>query len=299
MRSPLKKISQFLEFLLFQPILLILNILSFRGGGAFGKWLFSAIGPLLSVNRVGHKNLQIAFPHLSVAERTQILKKMWGHLGQTFFEYVKLASFDPRKVAGCYIEGEAHLRKAIQEQQRQGRPILLFTAHFGQWEMGTHLAQLEGLKVAQVTRFLNNPYMRACINRVHQKVVGHLIPKGPSGAKKILMSLKSGEAVSMLADQKMDNGEEALFFGQKAMTAPAWARLAQKYKVNILPFYGVRTGLGTYKIVYEAPLENVDDVGKTIQAMNDHIESWIRLHPEQYFWLHKRFPKELYRTKKQ
>jgi KDO2-lipid IV(A) lauroyltransferase len=286
-------------FLAFQPILLLLWLLPFNGGSWLGKWLFGTIGPHLKVNAVARRNLKIVLGALEPLEERRLLKAMWQNLGRTLFEYIKLPTLiitdHPDTIT---IEGLEHLEQLLKHNQ-QG---LLFTAHLGNWELGTHLAQQRGLQLAQVTRFLNNPFLRWQVNSLHQRIVHTLIPKGPQGAKQIMQFLKEGGHVSMLADQKLNDGIKVPLFGQEAMTAPAWARMALKNDCLLVPFYAVRVEGTKFKIVYETPLELPQEgdlttrVYQVTRMMNERIEAWVRAYPEQWFWIHKRFPKTLYQT---
>ena len=302
LRRYLKLFLDLLGFIAFQPILLVSFILPFKGSSWVGGWFFGGVGPYLKVNTIARRNLRLVFGTLDPMDERHLLKSMWQNLGRTLFECIKLPTITILDHPDMFeIEGLEHLEHLLHHQQ----PGLLFSAHLGNWEMGTHLAHQQGLKLAQVTRFLNNPFLRWQINGFHRRIAHTLIPKGPQGAKQIIQFLKAGGHVSMLADQKLNDGIMVPLFGHEAMTAPAWARMALKYNCPLVPFYAVRMGGTKFKIVYEAPLTLPQDgelttrVYQLTKMMNERIEAWVRAYPEQWFWIHKRFPKNIYQKVEQ
>lgn len=298
--------KRFLKYLFYpvEAFLLILVffigfILPFAWGSKAGALFTGFLGPKFSnINNVLRRNLDLTGLKFSPEEQTTLIKKMWTNLGHTLLEYFHLPSQDPFAKNSLYeIEGLEHIDYLIQNKQ----PALLFSAHYGNWELGTYIAQKRGLKISLVTRFLNNPLSRFLMNKVHERIVRKIIPKGSQGAKQIIAELKKGNCVSMLADQKMNDGLAIPFFGRDAMTASAFAKMALKFNCPFIPFQVIRLEGVRCKIIYYPPLM-VPKTGnlqeKTIALliqMNQHIELWIRDHPEQWFWIHRRWPKELYR----
>tara|TARA_R110002095_G_C4214744_1_gene236430 strand:- start:32 stop:952 length:921 start_codon:yes stop_codon:yes gene_type:complete len=298
MKRFLKYLFYPFEAFFFIIVVLVGLIIPFSWGSALGGYLFGVLGPLLTQKtQIAHRNFQLAGLDFTKEQQDQILKKMWQNLGRTFLEYIRLPYQKPFGKKSPYtIEGLENLEALIQDQ----KPGLLFSAHYGNWEVGTYIAQKRGLKTAQITRFLNNPLTRFLVNTVHGRIARKIIPKGSEGAKEIMKELKLGHHVSMLADQKMNDGMAAPFFGRDAMTAPAFARMALKFDCPILPFQAIRTDGIKCKVIYYPPLvmpKTGTDQEKTIsilKQMNNHIEGWIRDHPEQWFWIHRRWPKDLY-----
>ncbi|HBN22550.1 MAG TPA: lauroyl acyltransferase [Holosporales bacterium] len=290
------------EALLFSLVVLIGFLLPFSWGSAVGSFLVGSLGPLLSKKtQIAQQNFQLAGLKFTKDQQDQIIKKMWQNLGRTFLEYVRLPYQSPFGKNSPYtVEGLDHLDALINDK----KPGLLFSAHYGNWEVGTYVAQKRGLKTAQVTRFLNNPLTRFLVNTVQERVARKVIPKGASGAKAIMKELKSGHHVSLLADQKMNDGLSAPFFGRDAMTASALAKMALKFDCPILPFQVIRIDGIKCKVIYHPPLTipktgtNQEKTEALLKQMNDHIESWVREHPEQWFWVHRRWPKELYKNQK-
>ncbi len=288
-----------IEALLFALFVLIGFLLPFAWGSKAGALLTGFLGPKLSrINQIIRRNFELSGLKFSPQEQPILIKKMWENLGRTFFEYVRLPFQDPFAKDSLYeMEGLEHIDMLLKNKQ----PGLLFSAHYGNWELGTYVAQKRGLKIAQITRFLNNPLVRFFVNKVHERVARKVIPKGAEGAKQIIKELKKGHSVSMLADQKMNDGMAVPFFGRDAMTASAFAKMALKFNCPLIPFQVIRLEGVRCKIIYYPPL-SVPQTGNVqekkldlLTQMNQHIESWIEDHPEQWFWVHRRWPKELYK----
>ena len=124
-----------------------------------------------------------------------------------------------------------------------------------------------------------------------------MFPKGAAGARLALAHLSRGGYLGMLMDQKMNDGIEARFFGRPAMTAPALAALALRFRCPVVPAHVQRVGPARFRLVCEEPLDLPDtgdrqaDILAVTQAVNDRLERWIRARPEGWLWLHRRWPK--------
>lgn len=274
-------------------------IIPFSWGSALGGFLAGFFGPLLTKKTyIARRNFQLSGLTFTKEKQDEIIKEMWQNLGRTFLEYFRLPYQKPfGKNTPYHIEGLENLDALIQDN----KPGLLFSAHYGNWEVGTYIAQKRGLKLAQVTRFLNNPLIRFLVNKAQGRVARKLIPKGARGAKEIIKELKMGNHVSLLADQKMNDGLPVSFFGREAMTASAFAKMALKFDCPLVPFQVIRTKGIKCKVIYYPPLvvpHSGTPQEKTMALlvqMNNHIETWVRDHPEQWFWIHRRWSKDLYK----
>lgn len=290
-----------LETILYWVLIFVPSyVLPIQVSSAIGGGLFSFIGPLLPINRIARINLKRVFPNLSEDEICMILKGMWDNIGRTILEYPKLPTVDPFEASWGYeIRGLEHLDHLIQS----GKPGLLFTGHLGHWEIGNYVAVKRGLKLAQVTRFLNNPLLRQGINYTQGRLAQEIIPKGKEGVWQIVACLRQGRSVSMMLDQKMNEGIAVPFFGYDAMTAPAIAKLALKFDCPIIPVQVERLKGVPCRVTFYPPLQYSkagsvhDTIYDILLQVNHHIESWIRQTPEQWFWVHRRWGKDIYKKK--
>lgn len=101
----------------------------------------------------------------------------------------------------------------------------------------------------------------------------------------------------MLVDQKMTDGIAVPFFGRDAMTAPALAQFALKYDAPIIPVRSERLEGARFRITFYPELKTPKtgdrhaDILAIMTNVNASMESWIRERPEQWLWLHRRWPK--------
>ena len=176
-----------------------------------------------------------------------------------------------------------------------GRGGILFAGHVGQWDLPPLAVRQRGVDATIVYREINNPLL----NRVMgywREPIGPFHNKGRSAAKAMIEGLRAGRCFSMLVDQKMNDGIPVPFFGRPAMTAPAIAQFAVRDGVPLLPARSERLGGGRYRVTFYPPLAPVrtgdrqHDVAATLAKINDLIEGWIRARPEQWLWVHRRWP---------
>jgi KDO2-lipid IV(A) lauroyltransferase len=140
----------------------------------------------------------------------------------------------------------------------------------------------------------------ALINAVRSRASGAGVvnfAKGAAGARRAAMHLARGGIMAMLVDQKLNDGIEARFFGQPAMTAPAPAAFALRYRAQLVPAHCERLAPARLRMVIEEPLALPDtgnratDILHLTQSMNDTVERWVRADPSAWLWLHRRWPK--------
>lgn len=282
-----------LQFLGAAPVVGIFWILPFPAASWVGGTLARLIGPHLSVSNVARRNLTHAFPDWDAAQIEHTVVGMWENLGRTIGEYPALRHMD---LWGKNSPVEIVNGDLIDQLRDDGKPALLFLAHLGNWEYATLPALQRGLPITQLYRTLNNPYIAWLIGRVHNLIAQDLVTKGSSGARKMIQVMKNAGHLSMLVDQKLREGIPVPFFGRPAMTPQALANLALKFDCPIIPIRVERLGGVRCRVTYYPPLEIPQDslgtarVYDTMKAVNALLETWIRERPEQWIWVHNRWP---------
>jgi KDO2-lipid IV(A) lauroyltransferase len=257
-------------------------------GGAIGR----LIGPLLGISGQARRNLKRALPELSDREIGRIVAAMWDNLGRVAAEYPHLREirvFEP----GGRVEthGFEHMDRAVAT----GRRMIIFSGHIANWEIGMLAAVQYGIRVAQIYRAANNPLIDRMITRFRGEG-GELIPKGAIAARRAIATLRHGAHLTMLADQKLNDGIPVLFFGRPAMTTSALASLALRFDCDVLPARVERLKGAHYRLtVFPAlPLPRSGnshaDIADLMAQVNAVLESWVRDCPEQWFWVHRRWP---------
>ena len=271
----------------------IFGWLPIDAASALGGWLARAIGPHLGATKRAELNLQRAMPGLGKAEIGRIVAGMWDNLGRVVAEYPHLHEIEVFKPGGRV---EVVGAEEIIASRGRGKRYILFSAHYGNWEVAALAAAQAGLAVAQIYRAPNNPLIDRLIMAARGRDGGLFIPKGHSAARRLVEAIANGHALTMLVDQKMNDGIAVPFFGRDAMTAPALGRLARRFDCTIVPVRVERRGGAHFRLICEPPLpvpRSADphaDVLALMTAVNATIERWIRADPAQWFWLHRRWP---------
>ncbi len=286
-----EKIKFYMETAAFWLLVSVFRALPLDAASWLGGAIVRVIGPALRQHRVALKNLALAFPEKAEEERRAIARRMWQHLGRVAGEFSHLAGNGlVSRVSYSGLENMAPL----------GKPAIYISGHIGNWELTYPTAYENGVPVTLVYRHLNNPYVDAFIAKARRSHSSDMLPKGPKGATKMVGALKRGETLAMLVDQKMNEGIPVPFFGHDAMTAPAVAHLALRYDMPIIPARAIRTKGCHFKCTVYPPISlpktgnTEEDARSVMLAINRLFEEWIREYPEQWFWVHRRWPKELY-----
>ena len=185
------------------------------------------------------------------------------------------------------------------------RPVLLVTAHFGNWEASGYMIGLTGLKTYAIARVLDNPHLERFVKRLRQGTGQTLVAK-KDDFDRLTGVLRAGGKLATLADQ--DAGPRGLFvdfFGRPASTHKAVALMALEYDAPLVVFGVPRTppppgvpgavdGM-FFTQVTEDVIDPRDYAGRpdAVRAITERytaaLERLIRRHPEQYFWLHRRW----------
>lgn len=240
--------------------------------------------------RIVFRNLELCFPEWSTAERRQLARENFRSLGIAVIELGMGWWMSDRDLDGLFeVEGREHL----EDVRRSGRGALLLTCHMTSLEVG-------GRMLARVAPFRalyredRNPVVSTMLRRSRRARVEDVIAN--NDMRGMVRALRDGALIWYAPDQNITarrGGIFAPFFGIPAATTPAAARLARSTGCLILPYYPVRMPDGRYRLVIEPPLEDFpgEDMVEATARINATIERWVRAHPEQYFWVHKRFKK--------
>jgi len=293
----MRRLRYALEALAFVLALTILRLFPPEVASNIGGFLGRAVGPRLAASARARRNLRLVMPELSEQRIAEIVRGMWDNLGRTFAEYPHLARITDPASGRVELAGV----EAVYRLRDEGGPGILCSAHMGNWEILPIMAARHGLDLMTVVREPNNPYVRTAIERMRGVAGGRRTNKGAAAALDAVRALRSGGVLGVLVDQKLNNGIAVPFFGIEAMTAPTPAQLAQRFQCPVIMGRIERTGPARFRVTAREPLDLPDtgdrqqDVLLLARRMNDILEEWIRARPEQWFWLHRRWPDDAYR----
>jgi len=282
-----------------RAVFALLRALGPDRASSFGGALARAVGPLLPVHRVGLDNLRHAFPDMSEDERGRILRQAWDNLGRTACEYVhmdRIWDFDEARPNAGRIQIAPEVTERFERLRADGKPALIFAAHLANWELPAIAAARHGLAAAVLYRRPNNPFVARDILALRSGSMGELIPAGLAAPIRMMEALDGGLHVGMLVDQRFGRGPRVEFLGRPAASNPLLARLARRF--DDCPVHGARAirlpnGRFRLEITEEIALPRNEagrvDVEAATALVNRIVEGWVREHPGQWLWMHRRW----------
>jgi KDO2-lipid IV(A) lauroyltransferase len=258
-----------------------------------GAWLAARIGPFTRNHRHMMENLRLALPEMSAAQHAAIAREAWENLGRTACEYVHLG--DIWDFDGGRVFSDDATKAAFERLLAEGRPVLTFAAHLANWELPAVVAHAMGQRGAILYRTPNNRFIAEDIVRLRAPIMGELIPAGLSSPIRMAEALDCGVSVGMLVDQRFGRGPMVPFFGRLAASNPFLARLARRFEAPVYGLRAIREPGQRFRLELVGPLDlprdaaGKVDVEATTALVNHIIEGWIREHPGQWLWMHRRW----------
>jgi KDO2-lipid IV(A) lauroyltransferase len=270
---------------------LLPRTLARTAGAAIGAIAFHGLGRL---RRVGLRNLELAFPEKTAAEREAILRSEYRNLGFLLAEFCKMPGYTAESASQfIHYEGLDNYLKA----RERGKGVLVLTGHLGAWELSSFYHSLMGMPMGMVIRRLDNPLVDAFVNRI-RCLHGNRVIHKDDFARGLIASMRSGETVGILMDTNMTppQGVFVPFFGVQACTASGMARIAEKTGAAVVPgFLLWEKNEGKYVLHFGEEL-NVVHTGDAEQdaltntaTFTAAIEAYIRQYPDQWLWMHRRW----------
>jgi KDO2-lipid IV(A) lauroyltransferase len=291
-----RDLSWRLEALAVDIASVLVRLLPIAWVSAVGGWLMRRFGPLTPSAKVARRNIELAFPDWTPAQRSALLDKQWDNLGRTFFEFPLTDRLIPAK-GRVEVVGRERLTAIAQS----GEPAVLISGHFANWEVMAAAIVDAGVPCRVTYRAANNPYIDASIIKTRARYgVTLFAPKGGLGSRELLETLKDGQSVSFLNDQKFNTGIAAPFFGRTVHTAGAPTRVALRFGAVLQPMWVQRLPKARFRVIVDAPIpltrtgDRERDVQAGVAAINAYVEAKVRERPAEWFWVHKRWPQEDY-----
>lgn len=250
-------------------------------------WVMSrVVAPVAGYRRRIRTNLALILPDLPAAEIERITRAVPDNVGRTLIEIYSGAEFTAR-AASLPLTGAGV--QALDEAHRTGRPVILVTGHFGNYDASRAALIARGYRVGALFNPMKNRYFNTHYVAAISAIGTPLFPRGKKGLGAMVRHLRAGGMLGLLIDQHMRHGAEITFFGHRALTALSAAELALKYDAAVIPTYGIRQPDGlSFQIVVEPPIPHGPPEAMT-QALNDSLEALVRQHPGQWLWIHRRW----------
>ena len=242
--------------------------------------------------RVAETNLATAFPKQSAADRRTITRAMFMHFGRLLLELLKFSTLDQE---GMRRRIEFAGREHAESAYAQGKGVLFVTGHFGFWEIHAIGHGLELQPIGVLARALDNPYLNGLLERVRGRT-GNFVIYRQGAVRKVLRALEAGQGVAMLIDHHMRSPYAIYvdFFERPAATTSMLAALALRTGAPVVPVFALPLPGGRYRLIYEHPVappdeDSPDAIREFTQRCTDVLEMYVRRHPSQWLWMHRRW----------
>jgi Kdo2-lipid IVA lauroyltransferase/acyltransferase len=247
-------------------------------------------------NRIGMRNLALAFPERTEAERREILRRSWDNMGRTAVEYFfidRIWDFDvaATKPGRIEIEGVERFVKLATDD----KPAIVLSAHLANWELPMVAAARHGLNAVTLFNSPRNRWIARMVTARRQSAMGELVTAGPGALHQLAGALKAGSHLGLLVDQFYERGPRIILFGHQTTANPVFARLARQIECPVHMVRVVRLPGDRFRIELGEELDlprGADgriDVAAASQMVGTIIEGWVREHPDQWLWVHRRW----------
>lgn len=240
--------------------------------------------------KVGEINLRKCFPDWSEARRSALLKRHFQHMAKLMLEY-GMYWYTPAE----NLREKVHYRDKhyLDDALAAGEKVILLYPHFTAFEMAVYTLNQDVPLTSMYSHQKNKVLDEQILKGRHRYNNVFLIGRN-EGLRAIIKQMRKSDAPFLyLPDQDFGRNDSIFvnFFGIPAATITGLSRIAAMTKSRVIPAIPTREDDGTVTLRFYPAWENfpTDNPEADTQRMNDFIEARIREHPEQYFWLHKRF----------
>jgi KDO2-lipid IV(A) lauroyltransferase len=274
-----------------------LRLLGPERASDLGGWLLRSASPLIPVNRVALANIRAAFPDMAEPEVRRIARGAWENLGRTAAEYAHLTNlFDydhlnPDAPSRVEVDGIEHF-VALKDDEKPG---LIFSAHLANWELPAICAEAYGLDTTAVFRAPNDPAIASVVHEIRSGAMGGLAAAKQGAAFAMQGVLERNGHLGMLIDQHFTRGVVVPFMGRPALTNPILGKFARRFECPVHGVRVIRLPNLRFRLELTPPLDlprdatGEIDVQGAMAMMTAMVESWVREHPEQWLWMHRRW----------
>ncbi len=259
----------------------------------FGRHLGAFVYHFVPIRRrVAFENLQHAFPEKSIRQINRIIKRTYQNFSQTFIDFLRTPARTHQELQQrVRMKNIEVLNRAIQNS----KGVVFLSGHYGNWEIMGAAISAHGCPLTVLARTQRNKRVDALVNS-YRKIAGiETVPLGLA-VRGVLRTLRAGKAVALLADQDAHKeGVFVPFFGRLAATAPGPALFILKTGAPLIFSECKIDHDGGYSVVF-TPIKTHDLNGtsqENVKILTERhvkfLEEKIRLRPDHWFWMHKRW----------
>jgi Kdo2-lipid IVA lauroyltransferase/acyltransferase len=285
--SPLFRPLAWAENLAVSALIWTMRALPYRWRVPFGGWAVGhLVAPFAGWRQRVRQNLALVWPDLPGTEVARLVEAVCDNAGRTLAELYSPQEFKAR-VKDAPIRGAG--LATILDAQARGQPVILVSGHFGNHDIARAVLAGRGMAVGALYKPQRNPYVERHFRATIGAISEPIFARGRQGLAQMVQHLKRGGMLGILIDQHMRHGAGLTFLGHRALTATSAADLALRYGALLVPVYGIRQPDGlSFELVVEAPIAPGTPEEMT-QAVNDSLSAQVTAHPDQWFWIHRRW----------
>ena len=285
----LQKIRYFFEFLIITFLFLIFKVLGIKISSYIGGKIGNIIGPLFRSKKLIKSNIANAMPNISENEVEKIIKKMWNNYGRILSEYIFIKKFRNTNLEENLLVEGSEVLEAIKQDQK---PVIFISGHFDNFELMAMHIEKSGIKLSAIYRPLNNLFINKIMEKIRKNYIcKNQIKKGAAGIRELLTMFKNGNSIALMIDQRVSEGIESNFFGQKALTTTIPAQFVKRFNCRVVPIYIERISGIKFKIKINSPIEFSQEksIENITDELNSYLEKMILQKPDQWIWTHNRW----------
>jgi len=250
-------------------------------------WVVSAlVAPIAGWRTRIRTNLQLAVPELSKQEVERIVRGVCNNVGRALIEIYSGEEFLAHVESSPFVGPGVDAFNAFRESHR---PMVLITAHIGNYDAVRGTLARQGLAMAALYKPMSNKAFNkhyvSAISTIGQPVFS----LGGRGVTGLIRHLKDGGTIGIVGDVMRYAGPLLSFFGQPAHTPVSAAEWAVTYNAPLIPVFGLRNPDGfTFRLHVAEPIPH-GTPEEMMQAYNDAVEAVVRDNMDQWFWIHRRW----------
>jgi len=267
--------------------------LAVAAGRGVGRAAFHLAGGL---RRTGMRNLELAFPEMDARERERILRGSFVSLGRLLGEFSQFPRANAERLREV-VEYDSEDVKLLDLARERGRGVIFLTSHLGAWEILCFAHSVFYEPLSFLVRPIDNPRIDALVERLRTRFGNQPIDK-KMAARTALRLLKQGGTLGVLADLNTQEREGVFvpFFGHLACTTAGVATLALRTDATVIPVcapWDEARGKFVFRGGPVVELVRTGDDRRDVEVNTANftaaIERHVRMFPDQWLWIHKRW----------
>ena len=277
-----------IEFILFIDLFILFKILPLNLARIIGSLIATSIGPILPVNNIAKKNIEIAFPEKDTEWKKKVLKEIWHNFGCIMAEYAHLKEIFNNRIEVI----DNNYSKDFFNNDTQN---IIVSAHSSNWEIPGMSCRLRSEKISAIVREPNNPLIRYFLILLRKKYSVNCFSKDMAGTKALIKNFQEGNSIALLADQQLSSGLNVEFFNKDMSISSLPAQMALKSKCKIFLGWPIRKSNNDFIFEVHDCIDsaNIENNEENIFMISSKIalfyETMIKKYPDQYFWFHNRW----------